>query len=218
MPNLIVSNNNTIAVCSGVSGTIVTSFGAPYQCTGSVFTGQDLVTVSSYGPTAYVHSGISSTIKNSFSLPIDYPKAIGFDGKNLLVSAYYGTYVFSGISGTIFRTTYATSGIAFTGSQTVITKDSTDEIRVYNGVLGSSVTSFSSPGTTPRGVTVIGGNLISVNYSSPERVYVHSGLTSTITTSFYVIMSPLDATSDTVEFWWAASNTPQNLQGQIVQY
>ena len=55
---------------------------------------------------------------------------------------------------------------------------------LHNGITNSISTSFSSPGNSPRGITIDGsGNLLSID-NSTESVYIHVGITNVISTSF----------------------------------
>ena len=55
---------------------------------------------------------------------------------------------------------------------------------IHEGITSDISTSFASPGSSPRGITLDGsGNLISIDNNS-KSVYLHVGVTSTISTSF----------------------------------
>jgi len=55
--------------------------------------------------------------------------------------------------------------------------------KITNDIGDYIFNSFSSPSTYPHGLTYDGTNLISCDYNS-EKIYVHSGVSSTITDSF----------------------------------
>lgn len=66
------------------------------------------------------------------------------------------------------------------------------KIIVYEGLYGTIDREFAAPSIDTEGITVIGNNLISSDYAygmytGTRLIYVHSGIFSTITSSFYLL-------------------------------
>jgi len=91
------------------------------------------------------------------------------------------------------------------------------KIYVHSGISATITTSFASPSTYPRGLTLDGVNLISSD-SDADKIYVHSGISATITTSFASpSLEPRGLTyDDPIVIWYAAVNTPQNVSATVV--
>lgn len=66
----------------------------------------------------------------------------------------------------------------------LMSENSDDSLFWFDGITETITTSFSFPGTAPKGLTLDSlGNLISAD-SGTDSIYIHEGITSTITTSF----------------------------------
>jgi hypothetical protein len=111
---------------------------------------------------------------SSFVFALEYKSS--FDLDVVIDSFSYDTTYGSG-----FSTLY---DIAWDGTNIIgVDGNSPDIIIQFNGFTNSVLSSFSSPGANPTGITVIGGNLISYSFTT-NLIYIHSGITSTISSSF----------------------------------
>lgn len=130
-----------------------------------------------------------STILSTFASPGTAPRALVFNGTNL-ISCDHGSdliYIHDGISATILSS-FATpgsqiSGMAFDGTNLISCDEDSDLIYIHDGITSTILSSFASPGIQPRGLAFDGTNLISCD-ANTDLIYIHDGISSTILSSF----------------------------------
>lgn len=149
-------------------------------------------------------SGYSYVISDSFSSPGSNPAGVDWDGSNILSVDFPGTgnekfYKHSGFSSTISDSFTKVSATApgWNGSDLLgIIGNGTDKILKFSGFSSTVKDSFSTPGSSPTGLhwdtrtasidfVPQEGNVLSTDPVT-EKIYKHSGYTSTISDSFSV--------------------------------
>lgn len=204
--NLIVAGQNldsgdSIIIHSGTSQTVTSSFGVAIK-TGLVVINGNLISAERSGSKIFVHSGITATVTDSFTTdhgveglsyrPVIYAPTAG----TLITADNTGgsgqIYYHVGVSATIassfsFNTV---TGLTIAEGNLIAIGEITDKVYIFSGTNSVVKNSWSHPssgvGFRAEGLTFDGSDLIigEESGSSYNLIYIHSGTTSTVTSTF----------------------------------
>lgn len=74
--------------------------------------------------------------------------------------------------------------LGLTGINLISAVFGSGKIYKHSGLTNTVIEQFNTPGTTPQGMTLVNGDLMSVNSGSTHKIYVHDGISSAIKDSF----------------------------------
>ncbi|NCN41075.1 hypothetical protein GW916_07465 [bacterium] len=196
---------NRVVKYSGKSSTIIDSFAPPAAVsdvewdtiTGNIEsltqTGKDMVSVYSTGvsPTKVKqHSGFTTTIKDSYSYTVAAIYDVELIGEDLVVvnTTIDKVTRYGGLTGVITDSIVLSGkslrGVAWDGTNLYVTDisggTSSSKILKLSGFTSMVLDSFTHPAQRPRDLSWYQGDLLVVGIFNNNRVYRHSGFSSTV--------------------------------------
>jgi hypothetical protein len=195
--NIVLADGATsvVYIHSGVSSAVTSSFlislSNLYSAAMDRYDNLVISRSPSVNPDIIVFDGITSTIDNTFASPFApdgaYTRALTVDADNNLVSAQsdtYTVYIHSGITATI-SSTFSISALDAMGIAYAYTPAGISYVSGATEVQSPTLQLSYVSGATKL-LPATEGNLVSSDQDE-DRVYIHSGITDTITSSFQLL-------------------------------
>jgi hypothetical protein len=198
------------------NGSVNTAFSAPGALpTGLAFDGDNLISLDYLGAIVYFHNGISSTITNSIDISsfVGNPCDVTWDGTNVWIIDNAAITQLVGKTA-VLATSFAIPsplvgagqrGLTYDGTNLISSDGNPDEIYVHSGLTSTITATLAAPDTGLKGLSYKNGNLLSIGFHSGEKVYVHVGVSATISTSF-----DLDTAATPYGISWVGTNIVTN--------
>jgi hypothetical protein len=155
------------------------------------FDGDNLIVNNRSASEVKTHSGVTDTVSSTWSEPggIDVFGMV-YDGDNIILGDSAETiWVMQGNSSTVDSSfsvsgsLTALAGVAFDGTNLITCDGTNDKIYVHAGVSSTVTTSFATPASDIRGITVIDGDLWSIDEET-NLLYHHDGISSSVLETF----------------------------------
>jgi hypothetical protein len=193
-------STNKINIHTGITNNVVTSYtAAGSTVTDAIVVNGNIVSCDWTTNKIYVYNKFTGELSTSFDAPGNDINDLAFDGTNLLSMDYIlkRVYIHDEVSGDIlsFFSTPADNPVAMTViNGNLITTDSvTNRIYIHVNITASTSSDFDAPeyGTgnplAPVGLANDGTNLISIEGTTNDKAFLHSGVTSNITSDLGAI-------------------------------